>query len=126
MAENDENRSGAPRKRVRGSAAKRQAAGPARPSAGGARSKRPTRRSDDASVVRMDAIAAAIVICDPSGVITDLNDQVKRNDLRLESRKKYYEAKFLAMEQAMSKYQSLGNSLASSIQGFINSSSSKK
>ena len=61
-----------------------------------------------------------------NSVITDLNDQVKRNDLRLESRKKYYEAKFLAMEQAMSKYQSLGNSLASSIQGFINSSSSKK
>lgn len=57
-------------------------------------------------------------------VISNLNDQVKRNDLRLESRRRYYQAKFLAMEQAMSKFQSLGNALSSSIQGFINNSSS--
>ena len=60
-------------------------------------------------------------------VIANLNDQVKRNDLRLESRRRYYQAKFLAMEQAMSKFQSLGNALTSSIQGFnANVSSSNK
>jgi len=52
--------------------------------------------------------------------IKQLDERITKIDARLEQRKAYYQAKFLAMEKLTAQFQSQGNSLGNFITGLSN------